>query len=116
MDLLVSRVLKVLIKRLQLAFHSLEINVTHIFVLKQIDDNFIDLGRYLTLIIDFCDEILTLFFEPLLIIFQLLEFSLSLNKEKVFFVASLKDIMVEPDAFGIFFGFVKAVYVELKIG
>jgi hypothetical protein len=90
--------------------------VTYIFVLKQIDDNFLDLVRYLTFIIDFCDQIVTLFFESLLIIFQLLEFSLSLNKEKVVFVASLKDIMAEPDAFGNFFGFVKAVYVELKIG
>lgn len=90
--------------------------MTHILVLKEIHDNFLELRRYLTLIIDFCDQILTLFFEPFLVILQLLELSLSLNQEKIVFVAFLKDIVLEPDAFGELFGFIKAVNVELRIG
>jgi hypothetical protein len=68
MDLLVSQVLEVLIKRIQLALNSLKIDMAYVLVLKQINDNFFDLGRYLALVIELNDPILLLFLKPLLII------------------------------------------------
>lgn len=55
-------------KGVEFTFHSLEVDVTYILVLKKINDNFFDLRRYLTSIVDLSDEVFTVLFKSFLII------------------------------------------------
>ncbi len=89
--------------------------MTDVLVLQKINDCFFELRRYLAFAVQFRDEILGLFFKAFLIIFQFLELSFPLNQEEVVFVASFEDLVFEPEVFGDFFCFVKAVNVELSI-
>ena len=68
MNFLVSGVLDVFMKGVELAFHSFQIDVAYILVFEQIDNDLFYWRRYLAFAIDLGDHVFTLSLKSLLVI------------------------------------------------
>lgn len=69
--------------------------MTRILVLEEGNDCLFGFGCDLFFVVYFGDEILGLFFEVCLKVFEVIGFSFSLNKEEVFLVSFTKDCVFE---------------------